>query len=92
MNNASGLKVIFLTAVILVCIVGCGLWDDAGPPPELPDTWLSEAIKSVPLDYGNAALGFTNYREARVIANAEDYNGMNTVWPKARTLSPGHTA
>ena len=85
MNSANILKSIFLAAVFVVCLVGCGLWDDAGPTPE---TWLSEAIKSVPQDYGNAALGFTNYHEARVIANAEGYNGMSTIMAEGADAVP----
>ncbi|MCY4654575.1 MAG: hypothetical protein OXC95_15585, partial [Dehalococcoidia bacterium] len=41
-------KAIFLTAVTLACAVGCGLWGDSGPPPELPETWLSEMLQTVP--------------------------------------------
>ncbi|MCY4654786.1 MAG: hypothetical protein OXC95_16680 [Dehalococcoidia bacterium] len=53
-----------------------------------PENWLSEAIKSVPRDYGNAALGFTNYHKARIIANAEDYNGMSTIMAEGADAVP----
>ena len=43
------MKAIFLTAVILVCTVGCEPSDDSGNSTDnLPETWLSDMLRSVP--------------------------------------------
>ncbi len=75
----NGLKSFFLAAVILVCVVGCGLWEDSGPPPELHDTWLSEMIRMVPSDMGADYLMFANYEAARWKADAPDFKGSDTL-------------
>ena len=80
MNGMNALKAIFLAAVMLVCAVGCGLWDDAGPPPDLPETWLSEIIRTVPSDMGAEHLMFANPEAARVEADATDFQGLDTVF------------
>ncbi len=79
MNSASSMKAIFLAAVMLVCAAGCGLWSDSGPPPELPETWLSEIIQTVPSDMGAGYLLFANQESARVEADATDFQGLDTV-------------
>ncbi|MCY4651644.1 MAG: hypothetical protein OXC95_00600 [Dehalococcoidia bacterium] len=71
-------KAIFLTAVTLACAVGCGIWGDSGPPPELPETWLSEIIQAVPSDMGTDYLLFANYYEARLAADATGFGGFDT--------------
>ncbi len=82
------MKAIFLTVVMLVCAVGCGLSDDGSLPPELPETWLSEVIRAVPSDMGAGfltdmsvgCLQFANQEAARVEAGATDFQGLDTVF------------
>lgn len=71
-------KAVFLAAAMLVCAVGCGLWGDSGSPPELPESWLSEIIRTVPSDMGADYLLFANYHEARVAADATWFKGYDT--------------
>lgn len=71
-------KVGFLAAVTLVCAVGCGLWGGSGPPPDLPETWLSDLIRTVPSDMGSDYLLFANYAEARLAADATGFEGFDT--------------
>ena len=71
-------KAAILTAAILVCVVGCGLLDDPGPPPDLPESWLSEIIRTVPSDMGADYLLFANYHEARLAADATGFKGFDT--------------
>ncbi|MCY4653265.1 MAG: hypothetical protein OXC95_08890, partial [Dehalococcoidia bacterium] len=46
---------------------------------QLTESWLSEAIQSVPPDYGLTYLRFANYEAARIAAEAEDFEGMPTM-------------
>ena len=78
MNSVNVLKAISLAVVIVVCAVGCGFLDDSGPPPELPETWLSDLIRTVPSDMGADYLLFANYAEARLAADATGFEGFDT--------------
>ncbi len=80
MSGVDSMKAIFLTTMIVVCAVGCGLWGDSGPPPDLPDTWLSEMIRMVPSDMGADYLMFANQEAARVEAEAEDFIGTDALY------------
>ncbi len=74
----NAMKAIFRTSVILVCATGCGLWNDPGPPPELPETWLSEIIHAVPSDMSADYLLFADYETARWEADAPGFGGFDT--------------
>ena len=55
LNRSNAMRAIFLTAVIVVCAVGCGGRSDSyGSPDEMPETWLSEMLRSVPTDMEGA--------------------------------------
>ena len=75
-------RAIILAAVILVFVVwyGLWLWNRSEPPPDLPETWLSEFIRAVPSDMGVGVdyLLFANYEAARVEAGATDFKGFDT--------------
>ena len=78
MHSVNAVKVILLIATILICFVGCRLSDDIGTPPDLPETWLSEMIRTVPSDMGADYLLFANYDEARLAADATGFEGFDT--------------
>ena len=46
-NSANAVKVILLTAMILVCAVGCGLLDDSGPPDQRGEDVVSNSSVGV---------------------------------------------
>ncbi len=71
-------KAVILAAAMLVSAVSCGLWEDSGPPPVLPETWLSDLIRTVPSDMGADYLLFANYAEARLAADSTGFEGFDT--------------
>ena len=78
MDSVNVLKAIFVAVAVLVCVAGCGVWGGSGPPPELPETWLSDIIRTVPSDMGADYLLFANYAEARLAADATGFEGFDT--------------
>ena len=78
MNSVNALSMIFLATMIFACTISCELLDDSGPPPDLPETWLSEVIQTVPSDMGADYLLFANYAEARLAADATGFEGFDT--------------
>ena len=71
-------KAISIAVVMPVFALSCGLWADSGPPPVLPETWLSDLIRTVPSDMGADYLLFANYHEARLAADATGFEGFDT--------------
>lgn len=60
----------------------------AGRLRQLTESWLSEAIRSVPPDYGQTYLRFANYEAARSIAGADDFEGMSAVFTEGSDTIP----
>ena len=52
------------------------------------ESWLSEAIQSVPPDYGLTYLRFANYEAARIAADAEDFEGIPTMFAEGSDTIP----
>ena len=76
--RVDAVRAISIAVVTLVCAVSCGFWEDSGPPPDLPETWLSDLIRTVPSDMGADYLLFANYAEARLAADATGFEGFDT--------------
>lgn len=43
------------------------------------DNWLSDALRSIPVEYGSTYLWFVNAEDARKAANATDFTGLETL-------------
>ena len=72
------IKATFFTVIAMTCAIGCGLGNNSAPPPDLPETWLSEIIQTVPSDMGSDYLLFANYEAARLEADATNFKGLET--------------
>ena len=85
-----GITLLGLITVAVASLFGCNSSDpqDNGSIAQLTESWLSEAIQSVPPDYGLTYLRFANYEAARIAADAEDFEGMPTMLAEASDSLP----